>query len=63
MTCPKCGDEKTNVTNTVAVKTIVWRQRKCSACGYSFATSEQEDEPIGITVAGLKERANDRSRS
>lgn len=61
MKCPNCNNDKTLVTNTAGLDHIVWRSRKCDACGFVFSTSEVQDEPIGYTVGELKYMVRDRS--
>jgi len=57
MKCPKCGENRDGVANSFGEKTIIWRERICKACGHKWTTSEMEDEPVGITIAGLRTRA------
>lgn len=43
MTCPICGNE-TKVVDSRRQVDFIYRRRKCIACGYTFTTSETEDE-------------------
>lgn len=41
MTCPVCG-EKTTVVSSRGDVDVIYRKRKCCACGHIFYTEEYE---------------------
>ena len=55
MKCPKCSHDNTTVSTTVGLPTVVWRERRCKVCGHRWTTSEMADEPVGTTIAALKD--------
>ena len=56
MMCPKCHAEKTEVIDSVADGTAVYRKRRCNNCKYRFVTEETiKKDDIGI-VGRLKEK-------
>ena len=56
MMCPKCHAEKTEVVDSVADGTAVYRKRRCNKCKYRFVTEETvKKDDIGI-VGRLKEK-------
>ena len=56
MMCPKCHAEKTEVVDSVADGTAVYRKRRCNNCKYRVLTEETiKRDDIGI-VGRLKEK-------
>ena len=56
MMCPKCHAEKTEVIDSVADGTAVYRKRRCNKCSHRFVTEETiKRDDIGI-VGRLKEK-------
>ena len=56
MICPKCHAEKTEVIDSVADGTAVYRKRRCNNCKYRFVTEETiKRDDIGI-FSRLKEK-------
>jgi uncharacterized Zn finger protein len=39
--CPKCGDRKTSVRRTKAVRDAFTRTRRCKGCGQTWSTFER----------------------
>ena len=44
MLCPKCKSKIVTINTVNSENNEVFRQRKCTVCGYSFFTSEFEIE-------------------
>lgn len=55
MRCPACDHDKSAVFDSRARKSVIYRRRKCSACGVRWSTYELRAADINAMIRGVRD--------